>query len=514
MDTKNLQQEYNLWLHSLVERSVKNQEAKLGPNGALLVNTGKYNGRCPKDRFLVEEETSKNYISWGKINQKISRKNFDKITDLAMEYAKDKNFFTNDCFCGADRHYRIGVRFLTEMAWHSIFIRNMFINPKSDELDDFKPDFTVINVGNMFLKNYQEYGLRSEVFILFDFERKIGIIGGSNYSGEMKKGIFSYMNYILPFKNVLPMHCSANKDEKGNVALFFGLSGTGKTTLSADNNRILIGDDEHGWSNTGIFNFEGGCYAKAIALNPVREPAIWNAIRYGSILENVVYDSYTRDVDFNDASITENTRISYPINFVKKADLSGQGGHPRYIIFLTVDASGVLPPVARLTPQQAEYHFLSGYTSKIPGTESGLTEIKKTFSSCFGEPFMVQAPEVYGKLLHDKIKKHKCDTFLVNTGWFGGAHGQGKRINLATTRKIITSILDGSIKNGVSRKDDVFGFEAIHIVPKIEQDLNPMLGWNSSSEYQEARKKLAAEFIENFKRFGNLENIKKGNPQL
>lgn len=507
--------EKNLPQAKIIERALREKEGLLGPKGSLIVHTGKYNGRCPKDRFLVEEENSKENIAWGKVNQKISRENFDKLFTRSMEYAKDKKFYLRDSYCGADKKHRIKVRFITQKAWHSMFIYNMFIEANPEELKGFQPDFTIINVGDILLQEYEKYNLNSEVFIIFDLEQKLGIIGGSNYSGEMKKGIFSYMNYLLPFAGVFPMHCSANKSKDGDVALFFGLSGTGKTTLSADTKRILIGDDEHGWSDTGVFNFEGGCYAKAIGISEESEPTIWNTIRYGAILENVVYDENTREVDFDNGSITENTRISYPISLVENADKKGLGGHPSNIIFLTADASGIFPPVARLTPKQASYHFLSGYTSKVPGTESGIKEFQDTFSTCFGEPFMVLRADVYSNLLEERVKKHGCNIFLVNTGWFGGASGVGHRISLSITREIITSILEGTILSAKFKKDEIFGFDIVQQIAGIKQNLNPQDSWDSADEYQQARKKLAQKFIKNFQRFGGrLPEIEKAGPKL
>ncbi len=506
----------NLSQASIIEASILRKEGALGPHGSLIVNTGEYTGRCPKDRFLVLEETSKEHIAWGKINQKISRTNFDKIYNLAMDYAKERKFYSTECFCGAKKAYQLKVHFITEMAWHNVFIYNMFIQASRQELAAVPTDFTVINVGKMQLKDYQQYGLRSEVFILFDFERKIGVIGGTEYSGEIKKGIFSYMNYLLPGAGVLPMHCAANKSkDDGDVALFFGLSGTGKTTLSADSQRILIGDDEHGWADDGVFNFEGGCYAKAINLSKKNEPTIWQTIRYGAILENVVYDEVSRRVDFSDDSITENTRISYSMSLVKNADLSGIGKHPSNIIFLTADAFGVLPPVARLTPKQASYYFLSGYTSKAPGTESGIKTHQETFSTCFGEPFMVLRPEVYSKLLEQKIKKHNCNVFLVNTGWFGGGLGRGTRISLKVTRGIITSILQGNILQATYEKDNIFGFQVVKNISGVLENFDNQVGWQDKEQYNQARKELAKKFIANFRRFqGKLPEIEQAGPQI
>ena len=502
---------YNLDQARLVEEAIINKECQLGPEGVLLANTGKYTGRSPKDRFLVDEKSSSDKIAWGKINQKISRENFDKILAKAVEYSKKCKLYTTDCFCGANQKYRIKVRFVTEFVWHGIFVRNMFLRARKTEFAKTKTDFTILNVSNLVADEPKKYGLRSEVFIVFDIERKIGIIGGTQYSGEMKKGIFSFMNYYLPQMGVFPMHCSANKGVRGDVALFFGLSGTGKTTISSDPERELIGDDEHGWSDSGIFNFEGGCYAKTIKLSPIKEPTICNAIKYGAILENVVYNQNTRSIDYDDSSITENTRASYPVYLIDKVVLSGKGGHPKNIIFLTADAFGVLPPVAHLTIEQAIYHFLSGYTSKIAGTERGIVEPQATFSACFGEPFMVLEPKVYGDLLAKKIKENHCSVFLVNTGWCGGKYGIGHRIDLDVTRQIVYDILNSSIKHSEYRIDDIFGFEVPKNLPAIDSRLlDPIQLWSDKVEFKKAKKNLAKMFIENFNRFGSsLDNIKK-----
>ena len=434
----------------------------------------------------------------------------------AIDYSKNCKLYTTDCFCGADKRYRIKVRFITEFIWHSIFVRNMFLRSTRKEFEKVKTDFTVLNVSNLIADEHEKYGLRSEVFIVFDIERKIGIIGGTQYSGEMKKGIFSFMNYYLPQKGVFPMHCSANVGVRGDVALFFGLSGTGKTTISSDPERQLIGDDEHGWSDAGVFNFEGGCYAKTIKLSPIKEPTICNALRYGAILENVVYDQDTRRIDYDDASITENTRASYPVYLVDKVFLSGRGGHPKNIIFLTADAFGVLPPVARLTIEQAIYHFLSGYTSKVAGTERGIVEPQATFSACFGEPFMVLEPRIYGELLAKKVRENHCNVFLVNTGWCGGKYGVGHRIDLDVTRHIVYDILNESIQSSEYRIDEIFGFEVPKNLPAVDSRLlDPIQLWENKEEFTTTKENLAKMFIDNFNRFGNsLDDIKNHGPKL
>lgn len=499
-----LEDKFYLSHSQLVEEAIKKDEVKIGPRGSLLVRTGKYTGRCPKDRFIVDSKNLGAEIAWGKINQKISKENFDLLLEKAVNYAESKEMYTTDCFCGADNEYKIKVRFITEYAWHSVFVRNMFLRSKKDEFEKKGVNFTVLNVSNLVVKDYQKYSLNSEIFIIIDLERKIAIISGTRYSGEMKKCIFSIMNYYLPQKGVFPMHCSANEGQDGDVALFFGLSGTGKTTLSSDVQRKLIGDDEHGWSDNGVFNFEGGCYAKCINLSKEKEPIIWDAIQYGAILENVIYNLKTHKLDYTDSNLTENTRVSYPIYLVKNRVKSGYANHPKNIIFLTADAFGVLPPVAKLTPEQASYHFLSGYTSKIAGTESGITEPQATFSACFGEPFMMLSPQVYTKLLVEKINKYNCNVFLINTGWFGGNYEVGKRIELKITRQIIDSILDGSILDAEYRLDDYFCFNIPKSLKGVPENiLCYESSWKNQNDYIAIKKKLVLMFNENFKRFGD-----------
>ena len=497
----------NLPIPQLVERALANGEGKLGNRGEIICLSGKFTGRSPKDKFFVNESGSSEHIWWGPVNKSINQSVFDSLHERVLRFLGDKDIYVFEGYCGADPDYRLSVRFFTQKAWHAHFVNNMFIDRRAARQDNessFEPDFTVINACDYFVDDYQDLGLHSETFIIFDLARRLAIIGGTQYAGEMKKGIFSVMNYFLPLRNVLPMHCSANKGEKGDVALFFGLSGTGKTTLSADPKRQLIGDDEHGWSDKGIFNFEGGCYAKTINLSREKEPQIWDAIRFGAVLENVAYDS-NRNVDFDDTSITENTRVSYPIEFIDNYEPSGSGGHPSCIVFLTCDAFGVLPPVAKLSPEQASYHFLSGYTAKVAGTERGVTEPQAAFSTCFGAPFMTQHPRVYGDLLARKMQQHQVPAYLVNTGWTAGPYGVGHRMSLSITRSIINSILDGSIVQAEFRRDSVFGFDYAVAIDGIDsQVLEPEDSWNDKAAYAAMKAKIAKMFVDNFRQFEDI----------
>ena len=494
----------NLSVPQLVEHALANGEGKLGSRGEIICLSGQFTGRSPKDKFFVDGGKSSEHVCWGSVNQPVTQSSFDVLYERVLRFLSDKNIYVFEGYCGADPDYRLSVRFFTQRAWHAHFVNNMFISRSSASQDNgaaFEPNFTVINACDCFADDYQDLGLNSETFIIFDLARKLAIIGGTQYAGEMKKGIFSVMNYFLPLRNVLPMHCSANKGENGDVALFFGLSGTGKTTLSADPKRQLIGDDEHGWSDKGVFNFEGGCYAKTVNLSREKEPQIWDAIRFGAVLENVVYDS-NRNVDFDDTSITENTRVSYPIEFVENYEPSGCGGHPSCIVFLTCDAFGVLPPVAKLTPEQASYHFLSGYTAKVAGTELGITEPQVVFSTCFGSPFMTQHPRVYGDLLAKKMKDHQSPAYLVNTGWTAGPYGKGHRMNLSITRSIINAVLDGSIAQAKFRRDPVFGFEYAVAMDGIDEKvLEPADGWSDKEAYASLKSKIAKMFVDNFAQF-------------
>ena len=514
---KNLGNIYrNLSVQELVEHEVSRGKGKLGPNGSLIVSTGKFTGRSPKDKFFVAEASTEENLWWGPVNKQITNEAFQTLKGSVADALSDHDLYVFDGYCGADKKYQMPIRIVTKKPWHAHFVRNMFIRPKAEELEDFEPEFTILNACDFTADDFEALGLRSEVFVIFNLAEKFAIIGGTEYGGEMKKGIFSVMNYFLPLQNVMSMHCSANVGQKGDVALFFGLSGTGKTTLSTDPNRMLIGDDEHGWSEDGIFNLEGGCYAKVIDLDPKKEPDIWNAIRFESILENVVFDEETREVDYADSSRTENTRVSYPLHLIDNIKPNSCASHPKNIIFLTCDAFGVLPPVARLTPEQASYHFLSGYTAKVAGTERGVTEPEATFSTCFGAPFMTLRPKVYADLLAEKMRNHKVNAYLVNTGWTGGAYGTGKRMSLPDTRTMITAILNGTIGEAEWHEDSVFGFEIpLHIADQEMKVLNPRNTWADHSAYDAQRNKLAEMFIENFKQYAEENpNLVSAGPKL
>ena len=514
----------NLSVESLIEETIKNGEGIIGPRGATIVDTGKFTGRSPKDKYIVDEPSSSDKIWWGSVNKKIDEKIFDELYQSVIDYynSDDSKTYLFDGFAGFDPSHNINIRIIAKRAWQAHFVNNMFIRPELDQLEDFSPDFTIINASSVQNKAFKEHGMNSETFIIFHLAKKIAIIGGTEYGGEMKKGIFSVLHYVLPQKGVLSMHCSANVDEDGsNSAIFFGLSGTGKTTLSTDPKRPLIGDDEHGWSDDGIFNFEGGCYAKTINLDPEDEPDIYNAIRHGALLENVVYDPHTRIVNYNDNSKTENTRVSYPLNYIENSVFAkGQpaiANHPETIIFLTCDAYGVIPPVSKLSPEQAMYHFISGYTAKVAGTERGVTEPTATFSPCFGGPFLTLHPLKYAELLREKINQHNVPSYLVNTGWIGaGAQSGAKRISLQVTRKIIYAILDGTIKNANFETDPYFGVD----VPTSLDNLGPETllsakAWSDLEEYKSVAEQLVKKFQENFKEF-NIDDDKiiKAGPKL
>ncbi len=493
---------HNLPVEKLVEHTIANKEGVIGMGGATMCKTGRFTGRSPKDKYFVDEPTSNQNIWWGSVNQKIDESVFDRLLDKVVKGLDGSDLYVFDGFAGADLDYQLPMRIVTQKAWHAHFANNMFIRPSADELRDHKPAFTILNACDLTADDYEELGLRSEVFVVFHLAKGLAIIGGTMYAGEMKKGIFSVLNYQLPLRSVLSMHCSANVGNDGDVALFFGLSGTGKTTLSADPNRELIGDDEHGWSENGIFNFEGGCYAKCIGLTEEKEPDIWRAIRFGALLENVVFDEETRVIDFESKAITENTRVSYPIHHIDNALMPSRAGHPKTIIFLTCDAFGVMPPVAKLTPGQAMYHFLSGYTAKVAGTELGVTEPTATFSSCFGAPFLPLHPTVYATLLGEKMRKHQANAYLVNTGWTGGPYGVGHRMNLTSTRRMITAILDGSIESSSFRKDPYFGFEVPNSLAGVDATiLDPIKTWSNAEEYQQKAERLVGLFKKNFTEF-------------
>jgi len=492
---------HNQGYDELFEHESRNNEGQVSENGTMMVDTGKFTGRSPKDKYFAHQNPSFPNIAWGKINQAVAPEIFDELYAEVTDYLSGKDLYVTDGFCGANENTRKKVRFVTEFAWQSHFVKNMFIRPGAGELADFAPDFTVYNASNLANEKWEEHGLNSEVFVIFNIEKNVAIIGGTWYGGEMKKGIFTMMNYWLPIEGILSMHCSANVGEEGDVALFFGLSGTGKTTLSTDPNRRLIGDDEHGWDDEGIFNFEGGCYAKTINLSAENEPEIYNAIRRNALLENVVACE-KGVIDFEDDSKTENTRVSYPIEHIDNFEPSLKGGHPRNIIFLTCDAFGVLPPVSKLTKEQAMYYFLSGYTAKVAGTERGVTEPQATFSACFGEAFLPLHPTAYAKLLGEKMEKHGVNAYLVNTGWVGGGYGVGERMSIKATRACINAILDGSINAAEFAETNWFHLRIPKELPGVDANLlNPRNAWADKEGFDNTANRLAGMFIENFKKY-------------
>ncbi|ERI95662.1 phosphoenolpyruvate carboxykinase [Clostridiales bacterium oral taxon 876 str. F0540] len=504
----------NISVAELVEHALKNNEGILSETGALVVHTGKYTGRSPKDRFIVRQKSVEDRINWGDINIPVEEEIFNNLYNKVLNHLNDKKLYLFDGFVGALEDYRISVRVISEYASQALFANQLFIRPNRGELDTFDADYTVIAAPN-FKANGKEDGINSEAFIIINFDKRIILIGGTQYSGEIKKSMFSLMNYLLPNKGVFPMHCSANIGRDGDTAVFFGLSGTGKTTLSADPERKLIGDDEHGWCDSGVFNFEGGCYAKAIKLSKEKEKEIYNAIKFGTILENVVLNE-DRSPNYDDDSLTENTRAAYPLYYIDNIEESGKGGHPSTIIFLTADAFGVLPPVSKLTKEAAMYHFMSGYTSKLAGTERGITEPKATFSACFGEPFMLMNPAVYAELLGKKIEECGSEVYLINTGWSGGGYGVGERIKLSYTRAMVKAALEGKLKNVEYQEDCIFKLLVPAECPNVPKDiLNPRNTWTSDEEYEIKARELAKKFNENFKKFINVpENIIKAGPVL
>jgi phosphoenolpyruvate carboxykinase (ATP) len=493
---------WNYTNSALFENSIRRREGVVSEGGALVVRTGHHTGRSPNDRFVVKEEATGSSIDWGKVNRPIDADKFDGLHKRMLSYLQERELYVQDCYAGADKENRLRVRVITETAWHNIFARNMFIQPQAEELEGFVPEFTVIHAPR-FHAIPETDGTNSEVFIIVNFEKKLVLIGGGSYAGEIKKSIFSVLNYLLPDKGVLPMHCSANIGEDGNTAIFFGLSGTGKTTLSADASRTLIGDDEHGWGENGVFNFEGGCYAKVINLSAEAEPEIYATTNmFGTILENVVVDMESRALDLDDGSLTENTRASYPLASIPNASETGLGGQPRNIIMLTADAFGVLPPISKLSSAQAMYHFLSGYTAKVAGTEKGIKEPQATFSPCFGGPFMPRHPSVYGKMLARMMEKHGADCWLVNTGWSGGPYGVGSRMKIAHTRAMVNAALNGELAGAAMREDENFGVMVPESCPNVpEEVLNPRSTWGDKEAYDAAAKNLTRLFADNFKAF-------------
>ncbi len=487
----------------LYEQIVKRGEGLVTHLGAVAVKTGHYTGRAANEKFIVDEPSCHDFINWGKVNRPFDPAKFDGLYKRMLAYLHGKDLFVQDCFAGSSPDHRLPVRIITEKAWHSLFARNMFIRASPQELESHKPVFTVIDMPAFHAVPSVD-GTNTETFIIVNFAKRLIIIGGTSYAGEIKKSIFTILNYLLPHdKQVMSMHCSANAGEKGDVAIFFGLSGTGKTTLSADAKRRLIGDDEHGWDDSGVFNFEGGCYAKIINLSKESEPEIFDTTRrFGTILENVAIDTVSRRIDLNDDSFTENTRASYPITHIPNIVDSGMGGHPSNIIMLTCDAFGVLPPISRLTPEQAMYHFLSGYTAKVAGTEAGITEPQAAFSACFGAPFMALHPSIYGELLKQKIAKHQVACWLVNTGWSGGGYGVGSRMKISYSRALVNAVIDGTLVIGEFEKDPFFGLEVPKSCPGVPAEvLNPRNTWADKLKYDEVAKMLVERFRKNFEQY-------------
>ncbi|MWD29059.1 phosphoenolpyruvate carboxykinase [Aquicoccus sp. SCR17] len=494
---------YNLTEPALVQAALKREEGTLGQGGTFLVTTGKFTGRSPKDKHVVATPDVADSIWWDN-NARMSEEGFDQLHADMLEHMKGGDYFVQDLVGGADPAYSIDVRVITELAWHGLFIRHLLRRPEREALDSFTADFTIINCPS-FRADPAKHDCRSDTVIAMNFAKKMILIGGTEYAGENKKSVFTLLNYLLPEKGIMPMHCSANHAHGNPVdaAVFFGLSGTGKTTLSADPERTLIGDDEHGWSDRGTFNFEGGCYAKTINLNAEAEPEIYATTKkFGTVIENMVFDEETLELDFDDDSLTANMRCAYPLEYISNASETAMGGHPKNVIMLTCDAFGVLPPIARLTPAQAMYHFLSGFTSKVAGTERGVTEPEPTFSTCFGAPFMPRRPEVYGKLLQEKIAKHGATCWLVNTGWTGGAYGTGQRMPIKATRALLSAALDGSLAEAEFRKDPNFGFDVPVSVPGVpEVLLDPRRTWDDQEAYDAQARKLVEMFADNFEQY-------------
>ncbi|MBO9395924.1 phosphoenolpyruvate carboxykinase [Shimia sp. R9_2] len=494
---------YNFMEPALIEHALKRNEGTLGNGGTFLVSTGEFTGRSPKDKFTVRTPMTEDTI-WWENNHEMASDAFDRLHADMLEHMKGRDYFVQDLTAGADPTHAINVRVVNELAWHNLFIRHLLRRPDRDALDQFVADYTIINCPS-FKADPAKHGCRSETVIAVNIEKKMILIGNTEYAGENKKSVFGLLNYLLPEKGIMPMHCSANhaKDNPVDAAIFFGLSGTGKTTLSADPNRTLIGDDEHGWSDRGTFNFEGGCYAKTIGLNPEAEPEIYATTKmFGTVIENMVYDEETKVLDFEDKSLTENMRCAYPLESIPNASDNGLGGHPKNVIMLTCDAFGILPPIARLTPAQAEYHFLSGFTAKMAGTERGLTEPTPAFSTCYGAPFMPRRPEAYGALLRQKIAEFGTTCWLVNTGWTGGAYGTGSRMPIKATRALLTAALDGSLNHVEFRKDANFGFEVPVSVPGVDDSLlDPRGTWADKDAYDAQAAKLVGMFADNFEQY-------------
>jgi phosphoenolpyruvate carboxykinase (ATP) len=495
---------WNLTTAPLVEHAVRRGEGLLASDGPLVVRTGNHTGRSAKDKFIVKNRTSESTVWWGKTNVPMDPEAFDRLHDDFLIALGDKDMlFVADLYGGSQPEHRVRVRIINELAWHNLFIRTLLVRPESAELPGFEPEYTIIDLPS-FRADPERHGCRSETVVAVNLEKKLILIGGTAYAGEMKKSVFGLLNFILPPQGIMPMHCSANIGPNGDTAIFFGLSGTGKTTLSADPSRTLIGDDEHGWSDTAVFNFEGGCYAKMIRLSAEAEPEIYATTkRFGTVLENVVIDPVTRELDLNDASLAENSRGAYPIDFIANSSAENMGPLPKNVVMLTADAFGVLPPIAKLTPEQAMYHFLSGYTAKVAGTEIDVTEPEATFSTCFGAPFMPRHPSVYGNLLKERIAQGGVDCWLVNTGWTGGKYGVGKRMPIQATRALLNAALDGSLKKGRFRTDPNFGFEVPLEVPGVTNLLDPRGTWDDPADYDRTAARLVDLFVVNFAQFAD-----------
>ncbi|WP_010097095.1 phosphoenolpyruvate carboxykinase (ATP) [Ornithinibacillus scapharcae] len=495
----------NLSVATLVEKVLSRNEGVLSNTGAVLATTGKYTGRSPEDKFIVRDSISESKVDWGHVNQPIEEEVFERLYTKVIQHLKEKDeVYVFNGFAGADQNYQLPIQVINEFAWHNLFAKQLFIRPTEEQLTTHEPSFTVISAPT-FKADPDRDGTNSEAFILVSFEHKIILIGGTEYAGEIKKSIFSIMNFLLPEQNILSMHCSANVGNEGDVALFFGLSGTGKTTLSADPYRRLIGDDEHAWSSSGVFNIEGGCYAKCINLSEEKEPQIYNAIKFGSVLENVILDDYTRKPDYDNTTLTENTRAAYPLEHIDNIISPSIAGHPNTIIFLTADASGTLPPISKLSKEQAMYHFLSGYTSKLAGTERGVTEPQATFSACFGAPFLPLPPATYASMLGEKIDQYNTNVFLINTGWTGGSYGVGSRIKLSYTRAMVHAALEGELNNVETIKDEIFGLDIpAHVAGVPDDVLIPKNTWEDQKSYEEQATALAKKFHDNFRKFSDV----------
>lgn len=508
---------WNLTPAELVEEAIKNGEGVLTDTGALMCDTGKFTGRSPKDRFIVEDAKTKDSVWWGDINIPFSAEKFDKLYDKMVAFMADRKIYVRDAYAGADPEYRLNLRIINTQAWQNLFCNNMFLRLTDEEIENHNPNFTIICIPE-FQADPEVDGTRQSNFAILNFTRNMILIGGTGYAGEMKKGIFGVLNYILPHeKNTLSMHCSANVGEDGDTAIFFGLSGTGKTTLSADPNRGLIGDDEHGWTKTGVFNFEGGCYAKVIDLSREKEPQIWDAIKFGAIVENTRFHEGTRTVDYANKSVTENTRTAYPINYIDNAVEPSVADIPKNIFFLTADAFGVLPPISKLNKSQAMYHFISGYTAKVAGTEVGVTEPQTTFSACFGAVFLPLHPTKYAEMLGKKMDENNVNVWLVNTGWTGGSYGVGSRMKLPYTRAMITAALKGELNEVEFTKHPVFGMQMPNTCPNVPSDiLNPRNTWSDKDAYDQKANELAAAFVKNFGKYADFANeeILAGAPEV